>query len=62
MNEEESLKLLLQRRPLNEDERFHGLEIASTLDHLALALDQASAYISAHKLPLEWLYHILSRT
>ena len=53
MSEEESLELLLQRKPLNEEERFHGHGITSLLGYLALALDQASAYISARKLPLK---------
>ena len=53
MNDSESLSLLLQRVPLNEEEKIHGREIASALGHLALALDQAGAYIRARNLKLK---------
>ncbi|MCJ1313658.1 hypothetical protein MMC25_007337 [Agyrium rufum] len=52
MTEAESLDVLLQRSPLNEEERTQALEIARTLGYLALALDQAGAYIRARSLPL----------
>jgi tetratricopeptide (TPR) repeat protein len=53
MNDSESLSLLLQRVPLNEEEKIHGREIASALGNLALALDQAGAYIRARNLKLK---------
>jgi tetratricopeptide (TPR) repeat protein len=53
MNDSESLSLLLQRLPLNEEEKIHGREIASALGNLALALDQAGAYIRARNLKLK---------
>ena len=53
MTENESLDLLLQRPPLSENELVHGRKIASTLGFLALALDQAGAYIRARSLDLE---------
>ena len=53
MTEDESLKLLLQRLPCNKDEAIHGHEIVSTLGFLALALDQAGAYIRARSLDLK---------
>lgn len=52
MSEDESVNLLLQRSP-TEDENYEGRKIASTLGYLALALDQAGAYIRARKLPLK---------
>lgn len=52
MSEDESLNLLLQRSP-NEEENIEGRRIASTLGYLALALDQAGAYIRARRLPLK---------
>ena len=62
MSEEESLELLLQRQPRNEDELFYGRKTASLLGHLALALDQASAYISVRKLTLrQFIPHYLER-
>ena len=62
MTENESLKLLLQRLPLNEDESTHGRKIVSTLGHLALAIDQAGAYIRARSLDLEdFLQHYRDR-
>ena len=53
MSEEDSLQVLLQRVPQNEDERIHGAQIASELGHLPLALDQAGAYIRARTLSLQ---------
>ena len=62
MTENESLKLLLQRLPLNEDESTHGHNIVSTLGHLALAIDQAGAYIRARSLGLkEFIQHYHDR-
>lgn len=52
MTENESLKLLLQRPPLDDQELLHGKEIAATLGHLALALDQAGSYIRERNLRL----------
>lgn len=53
MTKSESLDLLLRRPPSNSAEETDGLAIADLLGHLALALDQAGAYIRARKLPLE---------
>jgi hypothetical protein len=53
MNEDESLDLLLQRLPVNEEEKLQGQTIASALGYLALALDQVRAYIRARSLPLK---------
>ena len=62
MTENESLELLLQRLPLNEDESTHGRKIVSTLGHLALAIDQAGAYIRARSLDLkEFIQHYHDR-
>ena len=62
MTENESLELLLQRPPLNEDEFIHGRKIVSTLGHLALAIDQAGAYIRARSLNLkEFIQHYHDR-
>ena len=62
MTENESLELLLQRLPLNEDEFTHGREIVSTLGYLALAIDQAGAYIRARSLDLrEFIQHYHDR-
>ena len=62
MTENESLRLLLQRLPLNEDESTHGRKIVSTLGHLALAIDQAGAYIRARSLDLkEFIQHYRDR-
>ena len=62
MTENESLRLLLQRLPLNEDESTHGHNIVSTLGHLALAIDQAGAYIRARSLDLkEFIQHYHDR-
>lgn len=52
MSEDESVNLLLQRSP-NEKENEEGRRIAWTLGYLALALDQAGAYIRARNLPLK---------
>ena len=52
MTEDESLKILLQRLPLDDEERFHGKKIAATLGYLALALDQAGSYLRTHNVPL----------
>lgn len=66
MSEEESLDLLLQRRQdgplLDAAERCQGLKIATELGYLALALDQAGAYIRARNLPLqEFVSHYRGR-
>lgn len=62
MTEDESLKLLIQRLPLSEDESIHGRKIVSTLGYLALALDQAGAYIRARSLNLqEFIQHYNDR-
>lgn len=53
MTKSESLDLLLRRSPSNLDEEKDGLMVADLLGHLALALDQAGAYIRARKLPLK---------
>ena len=62
MTENESLKLLLQRLPLHEDELIYGRKVVSTLGYLALALDQAGAYIRARSLDLkEFIQHYHDR-
>ena len=62
MTENESLELLLQRPALNEYESTHGRKIVSTLGHLALAIDQARAYIRARSLDLkEFMQHYHDR-
>ena len=53
MSEDESSDLLLQRPVSDAAERVQGLEVAAVLGHLALALDQAGAYIRAPSLPLQ---------
>src|SRR5947209_4490309 len=53
MTEKESLDLLLQKTPMNLEEETEGRKIVSLLGHLALALDQAGAYIRARGLPLK---------
>lgn len=53
MTKSESLDLLLRRPPSNPAEETEGLMVADLLGHLALALDQAGAYIRARKLPLK---------
>ncbi len=52
MTESESLKVLLQRPPQNDEESLQGKEIVATLGYLALALDQAGSYLRARKLRL----------
>ena len=52
MTENESLKVLLQRPPLNDEESLHGKEIAVKLGYLVLALDQAGSYLRARNLRL----------
>ena len=52
MSKEESLKLLLQRQPRNDEEVTYAYQIALLLGYLALALDQAGAYIRARRLNL----------
>lgn len=52
MTENESLEVLLQRLPRNDEEARYAREIAATLGYLALALDQAGSYIRAHKVRL----------
>jgi hypothetical protein len=62
MSEQESINLLLQRPPIDEPEKTEGLKIVSTLGHLALALDQAGAYIRARNLKLgDFISHYLKR-
>ncbi|MCJ1231793.1 hypothetical protein MMC12_008472 [Toensbergia leucococca] len=53
MSDDESLDLLLQRPTSEATERQQGLAIATMLGYLALALDQAGAYIRAQCLPLQ---------
>lgn len=53
MSEDENLELLLKRAARDSRERTVGLQIAKDLGHLALALDQAEAYIRARNLPLQ---------
>ena len=53
MTDDESLDLLLQRPTSDATERQQGLAIAAMLGYLALALDQAGAYVRARCLPLQ---------
>ena len=53
MSDDESLSLLLQRPTLEATEQQQGLAIVAMLGHLALALDQAGAYIRARCLLLQ---------
>jgi tetratricopeptide (TPR) repeat protein len=50
MTKDESVELLLQATPTSENSE--AAEVAATLGYLALALDQAGAYIRARGLPL----------
>jgi tetratricopeptide (TPR) repeat protein len=52
MTENESVELLLQRPASTLQERSEGVEVATTLGYLGLALDQAGAYIRSRELPL----------
>ena len=52
MSEEQSLSLLLRQSSFSAEERLQGLEVAVELGYLALALDQAGAYIRSRNLPL----------
>jgi tetratricopeptide (TPR) repeat protein len=52
MTEDESVDLLLQGSASTPKENSEGVEIAATLGNLALALDQAGAYIRSRELPL----------
>ena len=52
MTESESLDLLL-KRPAEEKEKTFALQVAAELGHLALAIDQAGAYIEARNLLLK---------
>ena len=52
MTESESLDLLL-KRPAEEKEKTLALQVAAELGHLALAIDQAAAYIEARNLLLK---------
>ena len=62
MTENESVELLLHKLPLSEDKFTHGRKIVSTLGHLALAIDQAGAYIRARSLNLkEFIQHYHDR-
>ena len=53
MTKDESLDMLLQRPISHINERAQGLAIAAMLGYLALALDQAGAYIREQHLPLQ---------
>src|SRR5438045_7117158 len=53
MTEEESVELLLLRPASTPQERSNAVEVASTLGFLALALDQAGAYIRSRDIPLD---------
>ncbi|KAL6716128.1 hypothetical protein ACLMJK_005694 [Lecanora helva] len=62
MTENESLEVLLQRDSISQDEILNARAVASMLGHLALALDQAGAYIRARGLHLaEFLSHYHNR-
>ena len=52
MTKDESLKVLLQRSPLNDEESLHGGDIAATLGYHVLALDQAGSYLRSRRLRL----------
>lgn len=52
MSEDEGLELLLSRSGRRKNEEKEGMEIVRKLGFLALAIDQAGAYISARKLNL----------
>jgi tetratricopeptide (TPR) repeat protein len=52
MTEDESVELLLQGPASSPKENSEGVEVAATLGNLALALDQARAYIRSRELPL----------
>ena len=66
LSEEEGLELLLSRSytvsktDLTTQELIEGKEIVKNLGYLALAIDQAAAYISIRQLPLHMLKCILS--
>lgn len=63
MSKEESVELLLQRPASTAEERLIAEEIASTLGFLALALDQAGAYIRSRGLSLaQFTSHYERRT
>ena len=53
MSDEESLQLLLQGSPVSEEGKKDGQKIVSVLGHLALAVDQAAAYIRRRHLHLK---------
>ena len=52
MTEGESVDLLLQGPASTPKENSEGVKVAATLGNLALALDQAGAYIRSRELPL----------
>jgi tetratricopeptide (TPR) repeat protein len=52
MTEDESVDLLLRGPASTPKENSEGVEAAATLGNLALALDQAGAYIRSRELPL----------
>lgn len=52
MTKDESLKVLLQRSPQNDEESLHGGDIAATLGYHVLALDQAGSYLRSRRLKL----------
>ena len=62
MTKDESLKVLLQNPPLNDEESHHGGEIAAILGYHALALDQAGSYLRSRSLRLsEFVSHYHKR-
>ena len=52
MTQDESLQVLFQRPPLNDEESRYGKEIAAQLGNLVLALDQAGSYLRARNVRL----------
>lgn len=62
MTKEESVELLLQGPASTPKENSEGVEVAATLGYLALALDQAGAYIRSRGLPLnQFIAHYQKR-
>src|SRR5205814_1015726 len=62
MTEHESVELLLLRPASTSQERSNAVEVASTLGFLALALDQAGAYIRSRDIPLhQFVAHYKTR-
>ena len=70
MTQDESLQVLFQRPPLNDEESRYGKKIAAELGNLVLALDQAGTYLRARKVRLcdyvasyrKYKEHILKET